>query len=1765
MLSGSPWQNTANVLNVMGGTGPATPLDALAIINDLNKNGSHPLTPLASDSASSSGSVSPQGSSTQSATPLFEDVLGTGEVTPLDALKIINALGGGGDQVQVMLVATDMNGVPLASVPVGSQFQIEAFVTDISGNAVPIVGTALAQGGVFEAEIDASYNTAFASIDPNATVTFGSNYVNSQVSDLSTPGQIIGTGAFAGLNALGPGNILLWSIPVTATAVGSETFTPSAGTGSGNEIALYGNDTPIPSNEVDFVPATVNVVAATAPLLSINSVSVARPTSGTTNEIFTVTLANPSSTQTTTVNYTTQDGLPVPGATYSDGNAVAGTDYQTTSGTLTFAPNVTTQNITVKVIGSTAYNPSPTYTVDLSNAVNASIAEAQGTGTITSTNAKPTLAINSVAVARPASGTANAVFTVTLTGPTELYTAVNFSTADNTATNGVDYTATSGQLVFPAGTTSEQVTVPIIGSTAYNPNPTFKVNLKTPTNATVTTSVGVGTLTNSNPAPTLAINSPAPIQPPGSGTADDVFTVTLTGATELTTTVNYATADGTAHAGTDYNSTNGTLTFAPGVTSQNVTVAVLPDSSLQGSVNFQVNLTSPVNSTITTAQGIGTIGTPAPTLSINTPTAIVRPTSGTVNDIFTVTLANPSSTQATTVNFATANGTAIAGTDYTSTSGTLTFPANATTENITVSVIGSLAYNPSTQFTVNLSSPSTGALIGTGTGTGTINSSNPAPTVAISTPAALTRPTTGTANYVFTVTLTGPTELSATVNYATQNGTAIAGTDYTSTSGTLTFPAGITTENITVPVIGFATPVGSVNFTVNLSTPTNSSITTASATGTIVTPAGPTLAINSPAAVTKPSAGNTVDDIFTVTLANPSGTLTSTVNFATANGTAIAGLDYTSTSGTLTFAPGTTTENVTVPVIGSNAYSPTTTFSVNLSSPTNAAIVTATGTGTILSTNPAPTLAISSAAPVSRPSAGNTADAFFTVTLTGATEAPATVAFATANGTAIAGTDYTSTSGTLTFAVGTTSEIITVPVIGSNAYNPSSTFSVNLSSPTNSTITTATGTGTITSTNPAPTLAINSVAINRPASGNTANEIFTVTLTGATELPATVQYATADNTAHAGTDYTMTSGTLTFAAGTTTENITVPVIGSNAFNTSLTYNVNLSNPTNSTISTAQGTGTINNVAPAPTLSVNNPSVTRLTSGNVNEVFTVTLTGATALPATVNFATADNTAVAGVDYTMTSGTLTFAAGTTSEQVTVQVLPSTSFTGTQTYFLNLSSPTNAQPATVQGTGTILSAVSAPGFAITDPTVTKPASGTVNAVFTVTLTGATNATSTVHFATADGTAHAPGDYIATSGTLTFSPGTTSENVTVAVNGNSTFNPNETFTVNLSNPTNAAITTASATGTIVSPPVVPAVSINSVQHFVGTSPNTPTNFVFTVSLSSATTATVTVQFATADGTATVANNNYAPTSGTLTFNPGTTSENVTVPVYGYTGGATSLNFFVNLTNPSNGTLGTSQGVGTAFGNFQTSSLSGAEFIDANSNGTLDSGELAIESATIQLTGTDVLSNTINMSTTTAANGSYSFSNLNPGTYTITAVQSTYLTALKAVVGTEGGNASGTNAIQLTIGSAGGVTGTGNNFTEKGFSTAGISERVFLASKSLNGTVNLNDTSLFPPGSGTSVSSAVASPAVASTTTPAVSSAVASPAVVTAAVASPAVASPAVASSTSTASVDAAFADPQLTTSDLSVGELGFATSSNAGSTSAVDAVHSSGIWLLA
>src|SRR5207248_2979149 len=157
-----------------------------------------------------------------------------------------------------------------------------------------------------------------------------------------------------------------------------------------------------------------------------------------------------------------------------------------------------------------------------------------------------------------------------------------------------------------------------------------------------------------------------------------------------------------------------------------------------------------------------------------------------------------------------------------------------------------------------------------------------------------------------------------------------------------------------------------------------------------------------------------------------------------------------------------------------------------------------------------------------------------------------------------------------------------------------------------------------------------------------------------------------------------------------------------------------------------------------------------------------------------------------------------------------------------------------------------------------------------------------------------------------------TTTQTITVLVNGDTIDEVNETFTVNLSNPSNATIATGTGTGTITDDDG-PTISINDVSVTEGNSGTV--NAVFTVSLSAASPQTVTVSCSTANCTvnpATSGSDYVAISATTLTFNPGETSKQITVVVNGDTTDEADETFFVNLSGASNATISDSQGVGT-------------------------------------------------------------------------------------------------------------------------------------------------------------------------------------------------------------------------------------------------------------
>ena len=308
---------------------------------------------------------------------------------------------------------------------------------------------------------------------------------------------------------------------------------------------------------------------------------------------------------------------------------------------------------------------------------------------------------------------------------------------------------------------------------------------------------------------------------------------------------------------------------------------------------------------------------------------------------------------------------------------------------------------------------------------------------------------------------------------------------------------------------------------------------------------------------------------------------------------------------------------------------------------------------------------------------------------------------------------------------------------------------------------------------------------------------FDITLDATSSLPVTVNFATLDGTAAAGSDYLAPlPGTLIFAPGETVKTVVVEIIGDSAIETHENFTLLLSGAINATIAKQIGVGAILNDDTA--LRIGDAAQPEGNSGVGDLTFTVSLDQPSALPVTVSVGSEDGTAIAGSDYVaLSSDTLTFAPGETSHTIAVHINGDTANEPDEIFTVLLSNPANAVLADATAIGTIQNDDTL--LQINDASIREGHAGTQTMVFTVSLTAPHTEPVTVNFMTEDRTATAGSDYLApTPGTLTFLPGETAHTITVAVSGDLIAEGNETFAVILSGASNAGLGDAVGLGTI-------------------------------------------------------------------------------------------------------------------------------------------------------------------------------------------------------------------------------------------------------------------------------------------------------------------------------------------------------------------------------
>ena len=299
-----------------------------------------------------------------------------------------------------------------------------------------------------------------------------------------------------------------------------------------------------------------------------------------------------------------------------------------------------------------------------------------------------------------------------------------------------------------------------------------------------------------------------------SGTKAVSFTVTLTPgapAPVYPLTVAYSLVGVTATAGTDFTGGSGTLTFASASDLvKTVAATVRGDAQAEQNETFKLVLSSPSSGVVSAEAGEAVVtitnddGTPKP-LSVGFAPATYRVPEGAAGTTTLVPLTiQLTESQATdvVVSYATSNGTASAGSDYTATSGTVKILAGQTQGTLNVVVKGDATGESDETFTVRLTSSTGGVLLNPAAATVTIvndDGAAPLPAVRVST-ASVTEGNTGTPKMTFTITLAKALTTATVLTYATLDGTAKAGSHYVAATGTVTIPAGRTSATVTVTV-----------------------------------------------------------------------------------------------------------------------------------------------------------------------------------------------------------------------------------------------------------------------------------------------------------------------------------------------------------------------------------------------------------------------------------------------------------------------------------------------------------------------------------------------------------------------------------------------------------------------------------------------------------------------------------------------------------------------------------------------------------------------------------------------------------------------------------------------------------------------------------------------------------------------------------------------------------------------------------------------------
>lgn len=478
------------------------------------------------------------------------------------------------------------------------------------------------------------------------------------------------------------------------------------------------------------------------------------------------------------------------------GTAVPGVNYFPTNSLITFLPGEVAKNTRIRLVNNGIVEGDRTVTMELRDPVGALLfSPSEAVLTIVDDDRAPgRLAFSTANFFVAESGT-NAVIRITRTNGWTGIVSVNFRTAPGTAVPIGDYQAVNENVVFADGEMIKTVLVPVFDNTVVDGNRTVLLTIANPTGGATLGPPSAAVLTILDDDVAVAFGSPVFVVNEGDGTV--VLNVLRLNGTNGTTSVSYATTNGTATGGQDFSPSSGVLTFNPGETIKSINIAIMDDAVIEGDENFTVHLFNPSPGVQLGNPSVATVVIVDNDTGFFFSRTAVQVLENVGNAVITVLRTN-TGTGTVSVSYATEDGTAVAGADYQAVTGTLVFTNGEAIKTFLVPIVDNQIPEGDASFTVVLSNPSPGSsLLPPSVQTVVIVDNDAGLRFSSPTYVVAEDGIKATINVLRTNYL-GST---VTVNYTTQDGTATAGADYIAASGTLSFASGETDKSFDVYII----------------------------------------------------------------------------------------------------------------------------------------------------------------------------------------------------------------------------------------------------------------------------------------------------------------------------------------------------------------------------------------------------------------------------------------------------------------------------------------------------------------------------------------------------------------------------------------------------------------------------------------------------------------------------------------------------------------------------------------------------------------------------------------------------------------------------------------------------------------------------------------------------------------------------------------------------------------------------------------------------